>query len=309
MRNMGESRRILDKNGESPGLSIVITNYDGKNFIGACLSSIKENLHPSDVETIVIDNSSSDGSPEFIKEKFRWVKLICNHQNLGYARANNQGIKEAKGEFILLLNPDTVVRPHSIDILEDEMRLDPTIGAAGPALLCGEDCFQVSFGVEISFWHEVLQKSLLNRHFRKKLKKMRNKRQVGWLSGACILTRKSVLEKVGFFDEGFYLYFEDIDLCRRIRGNGWKVFFIPRAKIFHLGGGSTTKLKKRSRYHYRQSQLAYYKKHCSRISLFLLRAYLRMNFALLLVSDYFKRDRDTQSALRLLKLLKKDEKN
>jgi N-acetylglucosaminyl-diphospho-decaprenol L-rhamnosyltransferase len=296
----------LDKNAKTPELSIVITNYNGKEFLKACLSSIQENLLSSDVETIMIDNSSSDGSPEFVRENFPGVKLIHNHQNLGYAKANNQGIKEARGEFILLLNPDTVILPRAMDILRDEMRLNPTVGAVGPALLSGKNRFQVSFGREITFYHELLQKSLLNHFYRRKLKKMKKKREVGWLSGACILARKRVLDEVGFFDEDFFLFFEDIDLCRRIREKGWKLIFIPQAEIFHAGGGSTAKLKRLSLYHYRQSQITYYTKHGSNLSIFLLRIYLRINFALLFVSNYFKSDEDKESVRSLFNLLKKE---
>lgn len=299
----------LDKKEKTPELSIVIINFNGREFLKACLSSIRENLLSPEVETIVVDNSSSDGSLELVKENFPGVKLIRNCQNRGYAQANNQGIKEARGEFILLLNPDTVILPQAMDILRGEMKIDPTIGAIGPALLSGDNRFQVSFGRKISFFHEVLQKSLLNQYFRRKLKKMRKKREVGWLSGACILTRKKVLEEVGLFDEDFFLFFEDIDLCRRIKENGWKLIFIPQAKIFHAGGGSTAKIGKLSLFHYRQSQLTYYTKHGSNLSIFLLRVYLRINFALLFVSNYFKSDEEKRFVRSLFKLLKKNEED
>lgn len=309
MDGSGRSRRSLAKNRANPELSVIITNYNCKDFLGDCLSSISENLSSPNVEVIAVDNSSSDGSPEFIRENFPWVKLIRNHKNLGYARANNQGIWEAEGKFILLLNPDTVVLPDAIEILKSEMKLDPKTGAAGPALLSGENRFQVSFGKGISFCREVLQKSLLNPYFRRKLKEMQKKREVAWLSGACILTRKRVLEEVGLFDEDFFLFFEDIDLCRRIRKKGMRVIFIPRAKIYHAGGGSTAKLKKPSLYHYRRSQLIYYAKHSSRLSIFLLRVYLRINFSLLYISNYFKRDGDNEFVRSLFRLLKKNEED
>ena len=306
INNSGKLRKNLDKNGGYPELSIIITNYNVKDYLRDCLSSINKNFSSSDAETIVIDNSSSDGSPEFIEKNFPRVKLIRNHINLGYAKANNQGIKEAKGEFILLLNPDTVILPGAMDILRDEMRFTPTVGAIGPALLSGENHFQVSFGREISFCNEVLQKSLLNHYFRLKLKKMQKKREVAWLSGACILTRRSLLEEIGLFDEDFFLFFEDIDLCRRIRKNGWELIFLPQAKIFHMGGGSTAKLKKPSLYHYRKSQLIYYKKHGSRLSIFLLHVYLRINFALLYISNLFKSSEDNKFVRNLFHLLKKE---
>jgi N-acetylglucosaminyl-diphospho-decaprenol L-rhamnosyltransferase len=299
-------REILVDTEGGPGLSVVITNYEGKGFLRDCLSSIHENLKAPDVETIVVDNASSDGSPEYIRENFPWVRLICNRQNLGYAKANNQGIMAARGESILLLNPDTVVSSQAIDLLRDELRQDLEVGAVGPALLAGGNRYQVSFGREISFCHEVLQKGLLNPYFRRNLKNMKKKREVGWLSGACILARKRVLEEAGLFDEDFFLFFEDIDLCRRIRENGWKLIFLPEAKIFHAGGGITARLKKSSLYYYRKSQLAYYAKNSSGLSIFLLRLYLRINFALLFVFDRIKRDENKKFTGTLFELLRKE---
>ncbi len=299
----------MDKKGNLPDLSIVIISYNVMDCIEACLSSIEENLPSSSVETIVIDNSSTDGSPDLIKENFPWVKLTRNRRNLGYSRANNQGIKETRGEFILFLNPDTIVLPQALNILRNEMKTDPSVGAVGPLLFSSENHFQVSFGREISFFHELLQKSLLNHYFRRKLKKIQKKREVGWLSGACLLTRKSILEKTGLFDEDFFLYFEDIDLCRRIRKNGWKLILLPEAKVYHTGGGSAAKLKKSSLYHYRKSQLLYYKKHGSWLSSFLLRVYLRINFALLYAANFFKRSEERDFVWSLFQLLKENEKN
>jgi N-acetylglucosaminyl-diphospho-decaprenol L-rhamnosyltransferase len=302
-------RREVEKNRKFQDLSVVIVSYNVMDYVEACLSSIKENLSSSAVETIVIDNASTDGSPDMIRENFPWAKLIKNHRNLGYSRANNQGIKEAEGEFILLLNPDTVILPNAINILQNELRNDPTIGAVGPLLFSSENRFQVSFGMEISFFHEFLQKSVLNNYFRRKLKKMKEKREVGWLSGACLLTRKSILEKAGLFDEDFFLYFEDIDLCRRIRKRGRKLILVPEAKVYHAEGGSAAKLKKSSLYHYRKSQLLYYKKHGSWLSIFLLRFYLRINFALLYAANFFKSSEERDFVWSLFQLLKENEEN
>jgi len=253
---------------------------------------------------IVVDNGSVDGSPEFISKNFPLIKLIRNDQNLGYSKANNQGIREAKGEFILFLNSDTRTFPGAFDLLLEEMKAFPSVGAVGPALISEKDRYQVSFGMKINFVYEMLQKCLLNHYFRQKLKGMQQKLEVGWLSGACLLTRKSVLEEVGLFDEKFFLYFEDIDLCRKISSNGRKLIFVPKAKVFHAEGVSTGLYKLSSLFYYRQSQIYFYRKHCSETSTFLLRVYLRINFILLFITDFMRSRKDRDLLLSFFRLLR-----
>jgi hypothetical protein len=289
-----------------PELSIIIVNYNGRSFLKLCLSAVKENAKPADFEMIVVDNGSKDGSSEFLRENFPWVKLIRNKKNFGYAKANNQGIRRARGEFVLFLNPDTRIFPGALHLLCEGIKASPSVGAVGPALLSEENRHQVSFGRKVDFTHEVLQKCLLNFYFRRRLKNMRRKFEVGWLSGACLMTRRSVLEETGYFDENYFLYFEDIDLCQRIQKTGRKLMFLPQAKVLHFEGTSTQEQKLFSLYCYRQSQLYFYKKHNSRLSLFFLRGYLSLNFVGLFLSGCFRGRNKRNFIRRFFRLLRNE---
>jgi GT2 family glycosyltransferase len=265
-----------------PELSVILVSYNDRTHIKECLSSITDTLKDIPYEVIVIDNLSSDGTPEWIRANAPRVRLIANTENVGFARANNQGIGESRGEYILFLNTDTILKPQAVALLLEELKSDRTIGAVGPALLSGERAFQVSFGRKVSFFREIFQKMVLNSYYRVRLKSRMEKRRVGWLSAACLLTRKEIVEEVGVFDENFFLYFEDIDFCVRIGKKGYVLEYLPQARVYHLGGASTEGLKFFSRYYYRKSQIYYYRKHNSKASSMLLRAYLRVNFCLIL---------------------------
>lgn len=272
----------------APELSVILVNYNDLSHLKECLFSLSDTVKDIPFEVIVIDNFSSDGSPEWIRENAPRVRLIANTENEGFARANNLGIQESRGEYVLFLNTDTILQPQAVSILLAKLKSDRTVGAVGPALLTGERTFQVSFGQKVSFLRELFQKIVLNPFYRIRLKGKVDIRRVGWLSAACLLTRKDVLEEVGSFDENFFLYFEDIDLCIRIRHKNYILEYLPRARVFHLGGASTEGLKLFSRYYYRKSQLYYYRKHNSKTSLMLLRIYLRLNFCLLIGWGYLR---------------------
>jgi GT2 family glycosyltransferase len=278
----------LSNTEKAPELSVVLVNYNDRTHLEECLSSLTDTVGGIPYEVIVVDNQSSDGSPEWICKHVLQVRLIANTENVGFARANNQGIQQSRGEYILFLNTDTVVEPRAVESLLEELRSNSKIGAVGPALLCGENSFQVSFGKRVSFFREIFQKMVLNPYFRFHLKRGAEKREVGWLSAACLLTRKKILEEVGIFDEKFFLYFEDIDLCFRISEKGYVLEYFPQAKVFHVGGASTGGLKLFSRYHYRKSQLYFYQKHNSKLALSLLRFYLWLNANLLLGWGYLR---------------------
>lgn len=288
-----------------PELSIIFVNFNDNVHLGKSLLSLEKNAQDIDYEVIIVDNNSTDGSQEFIKNHFPSIKFICNEENLGFAKANNQGIRESKGEYILLLNTDTSINPGALRVLLQEMRGSSDIGGIGPALLMEKDDYQVSFGRKINFFSELLQKSFLNTYYKMKLKRDKREREVNWLSGACLLIKKSILKEVGLFDENFFLYFEDIDLCLRIRENGWRLVYLPQAEVFHSGGGSTKSLRLTSRFHYRKSQLYFYEKHNSKISVALLRTYLRIYFLFLLFGTCFSPHERWENRKNFFILLKK----
>jgi len=293
----------LNRDERSPELSIIIVNFNDKSHLENCLPSIEENAQTMEVEILLVDNNSSDGSQEFITQNYPQVKLILNEENVGFAKANNRGFRESKGEFLLFLNTDTVIQPNALSLLLEELRASPRVGAIGPALIRGENAYQVSFGRRVSFASEVFQKFFLNPFYIFRLKNVRRKKEVGWLSAACFMIRREVLEDVGLFDENFFLYFEDIDLCYRIRKEGWNLLFFPQVRVFHRGGASTGQDKISSRFEYRRSQLYFYQKHNSRVSLFTLRFYFLLNFCFLQLWGYLKGKEYRRSRKHFFKLL------
>lgn len=298
--NQGGHRAV-----STPEVSAVIVSHNSRAHLADCLASLERDILDFGLEVIVVDNSSSDGSPELIRERFPLVRLIRNARNVGFSRANNQGIRETRGPLVLLLNPDSAVLPSSLTGLVGEMRSHPQTGAVGPALVRGQGRFQVSFGNRVSFFPQLLQKSVLNAYYKIRLKKDRRRRRVGWLSGACLLCRRTAVEEAGFFDERFFLYFEDIDLCLRMRNNGWDLVYLPQARVSHEGGASTGRQRASSRFFYRESQLYFYQKHNSRASLILLRLYLGLVFSLQRVWGVLRRKRDSAKAKEPSQLLKK----
>lgn len=255
-------------------LSVILVNFNDRPHLAACLESVRAAGEGLPAEVILVDNHSEDGSPAFVRDAFPWVKLIVNDRNVGFAKANNAGFGASTGRFVLFLNTDTVVPPGSLAALLDELKRRPQAGAVGPALVREDSRFQVSFGGDIGFFGELRQKLLLNPYHALTLRYSRRVRSVGWLSGACLLAKRDAVGAAGLFDENFFIYFEDIDLCRRIRDLGLDLIFDPAVKVLHLGGATTARRKWRSRLHYRESQLYYYEKHGSGLSVSLLKTYL-----------------------------------
>lgn len=286
-----------------PELAVIIVNRNGKDALTRCLESLRASAQGKDWEVIIADNASDDGSPDVVSRNFPKFRLIGTGGNLGFARANNMAWKQTRTPFVLFLNPDTEVHPGSLELLLEEMKRNPMAGASGPLLVREGAKPQVSFGGRVNFFRELLQKSFLNPYYKRRLKNLRRPREVTWVSGACLLVRREAVEQAAGFDERFFLYFEDIDLCVRMAAQGWKILFLPQARVLHEGGASTRQFAP-SRLEYRRSQLLFYRKHNSRTSLRLLRSYLRLSFFLLGLRNVItkKRTPDLRSCRDLLKV-------
>lgn len=276
----------------SPLVSICLVDYNDAAHLPECLKAVAEAAAGIDYEVVVVDNASSDGSPDLVERDFPRAILIRNAENEGFGRANNRAVRASRGEYLLFLNTDVILRPGTLEPLIEEMRLHPSTGIAGSALVGAGDRPQVSFGGRVTFFTEMLRKTFLNRMIARRLRKDRRRREVRWVSGALLFTRRSAFLESGGFDERFFIYFEDIDLCLRILAAGWKVVFLPRAVSFHHGGVTTAAHPLRSRLEYRKSQVLFYKKHNSSLSSALLRLYLRLNVAGLALAGAFQRDAD-----------------
>jgi len=294
-------------------LSIVILNYNGKNYLFKCLRSIYQFPPKVNFEIIVVDNNSNDGSQEMVRKNFTDVKLICNKENLGFTRANNIGIKSSRGEFILLLNNDTRVLTESIDILLNKIKTNSNIGVVAPALLNEDFSYQLSYGLHPNFKNEFFQKFFMKIHFKSILRKKGDnwEKEVDWVSGACLLTTKEILKSVNYFDENFFLYFDDSDLCARIRNSGKKIIYFPKAKIIHYLGKSKEVVPLTHLLEYRKSQLYFYKKHNPKIEFILLKSYLYIKFFILFILSKILKKKlkyNCEVYSKILKLIREWEK-
>ncbi len=226
-------------------LSIIVVSYNTKQLLHNCLKSIEKNRKElKSVEVIVVDNGSTDGSKEYLKTTTKDLKVIFNDRNLGFAEANNQGIKIAKGKYVLLLNSDTVVKAGALKQLVEFAEEKPDAGVIGSQLLNPDDSVQPScyhspsiFGAVKEFW--LGQKGA----FTKYAPGTKEPVAVDAVVGAAFLIRKEVIDKIGLLDEQYFMYFEDLDYCRRAWRAGYKVYYLPGAEIIHLHGASGKKLK------------------------------------------------------------------
>ncbi len=230
-------------------LSIIIVNYNVKEFLQNLIHSIeKASLHLTK-EIIVVDNASDDGSIEFIREKFPQIKLIANKVNLGFGKANNLGLKEAKGKFILLINPDTLIAEDTFDKMIEFFNRKPEAGLAGCKIINPDGTLQLacrrSFpGPWTSFTKVTGLSSLFpkSKFFAKYNLTYLDENQtyeVDAISGSFMMMRKEVYQKVGGFDEQFFMYGEDLDFCYRVQSAGFKVFYVHTTQIIHYKGEST----------------------------------------------------------------------
>lgn len=252
-------------------LSIVIVNWNVKQLLEDCLNSIFRTLDNLDFEVIVVDNNSSDGSAEMIKGKFPSVILIENKENLGFGAANNQGIRISKGEYVLILNPDTIIFPNALKSLIAFLDQNPKIGAVCPKILNSDNTVQLSCIRKLpTLLSEFFELTYLNRRFPKNriigdhymsYCDYNLEREVELLSGCCIMIRKIALEKIGLFDENFFIYGEDMDLCHRIKKAGWKLWYLPPAQIMHFGGESTKQVSDKRIFYSQEAKYAFFKKH------------------------------------------------
>ncbi len=232
-------------------LSIIIVNYNVRFFLEQCLNSVYKATQNINAEIFVVDNNSPDDSVEMVKEKFPQATLIHNTKNVGFSRANNQAIEISKGEYILLLNPDTVVEEDTFEKCITFMDAHPNAGGLGVKMIDGSGTFlpeskrglptpSVSF-YKIFGFSKLFPKSKIFAKYHLGHLKENETNEIEVLSGAFMWMRKSVLEEVGYLDNAFFMYGEDIDLSYRITLAGYQNFYFPEAKIIHYKGESTKK--------------------------------------------------------------------
>jgi GT2 family glycosyltransferase len=249
-------------------VSVVIVSWNTRAHLHACLGSLATARRhvPGTVQTVVVDNASSDGSVEMLHEDYPWVVALANATNRGFAAATNQGIRASTGRYVLLLNPDTEVEPTSIRHLVEFLDRHEYVAAVGPRIVGPDGTLQAScfplptLGREIwRLFHLDALRAIAS--YRLEEWAGGAPRQVEALQGACVLVRRTVLDRIGLLDERFFIYTEEVDLCRRMSDSGWELFWVPQASIVHFGGQSTRQVARRMFLELYRSKVQYFRKH------------------------------------------------
>lgn len=232
-------------------LSILIVNWNTRDLVLVCLESILKNPPARPFEIVVVDNGSADGSAAALKERFGGrpnVKIIVAAENLGFAAANNLAYQNSSGEYVFLLNPDTAVQPGALTALTDYLDGHAAVGAVGPKILNPDGTVQPSVRRFPKIWSSLLVISGLHRLFRPHRYladdfDYSREAEVQQVMGAALLTRRAVIDKVGgLFDERFWLWYEEVDFCRRVKTANFKIIYYPRAAIMHHGAAGFSQM-------------------------------------------------------------------
>lgn len=261
-------------------LSIIIVSWNTRELLRECLLSLYRHTTDIAFEVFVVDNNSSDGSAEMVRNNFPKVILIENAENAGFSKANNQAIKLSKGRYIALLNPDTVLIEDVFSPLIKYADLNEKIGAIGPKILSRDgETIQYACARRLpNLYFDFCRLSGLNWRFPQSRLLGRevisywdhySSRYVEALSGACMVVRRPAIENVGLMDESQFMYGDEIDWCRRLLDNGWGVYYYSGASIIHYGGESSKQVSKFSSIEAEKAMRNYYKKHNGRIYAYL----------------------------------------
>ena len=252
------------------GLSIILVTYNHRDFILPCLQSLDRISKNLDREIILVDNHSSDGTGQLVRQHFRQARVIENQENLGFARAVNQAFRVSRGEFLLLLNPDVQVLPGAIERMTAYLRDDGKTGILLPKLInpdgslqysCRTFCHPLTFFLRRAPLSWAFSDHPAVRHHLMMNWDHQDIRQVDWGLGACMLIRRKALGETQIMDERFFLYFEDIDLCFSLKKRGWKIIYYPKAvMVHHYLRESADGLFNRAKWEHLKSLIKFYSK-------------------------------------------------
>lgn len=276
-------------------ISIVIVNYNVRDFLNNCIESIYKSKTNLTYEVIVVDNNSQDNSVPLLSPKFPDVKFIQLNDNLGFSKANNIGFENSSGEFVLILNPDTLLQPDTLQKMYDFLKNDETIGAAGCKVLNGDLTFQLpcrrSFPTPWNSFCKLfgLQKVFPSvkafSEYNLTYKNIDDTYEVDALIGAFIFARKNVIDEIGGFDESYFMYGEDLDFCFKIKKAGYKIFYFSQTNIIHFKGESTRRSSINEVKHFYEAMQIFVKKHYNSSFFFLL--FLKFGIKVREVLSYF----------------------
>lgn len=265
----------------SVDVTICIVSYNAREHLRACLASAREQ---GARQVVVVENASSDGSLEMLRCEFPWVGVIENDGNRGYGVAANQAVEATDTPAVLLLNCDTILPPNALRRLDEYRGRHPEAAAVGPRLRNVDGSLQATCYPEPTPGHLMLEASMLGklmpnfpglRRLSVRWWAHDRPRRVDWLLGAALLIDRAAFEVAGRFDESFPLYYEEVDLCARLRGLGWEIHFAPVADIVHVGGGSSVAARDTAMLRWVEGTRRYYRKHYGSLRRAQLEAFLR----------------------------------
>jgi GT2 family glycosyltransferase len=281
----------------SPLLSVIIVNWNVRDLLRACLKSVIRSSTGLELEIIVVDSGSSDGSVVMLRDDFPPVRVIACDQNIGFSAGNNQGIAAARGEYLLCLNPDTEVVGNALELMKAFLQANPTVGVVGPRLLYSDGTTQSSRrrfpNLATAFLESTILQQwiphnrVLDRYY------MANQpdavtQDVDWLMGACFMLRRAVVAQVGPFDEGFFMYSEELDWMKRIRTAGWRVVYLPEAQVIHYEGKSSEQVVPLRHIRFQSSKVRYFRKHHGLLAGEMVWAFLMATYVFQLVEEAAK---------------------
>ena len=254
-------------------ISIIIVNWNTRELLVDCIESIYASPPEGKFDIWVVDNFSSDGSPAMIRDSYPDVKFIENDENVGFAKANNQALRKSQGDYVLLLNPDTVVKANAISELIHFLDNNPDAGIAGARLINPDGTLQISAFPFPTLVREFWRMFHLDSAVCLSIYPMRkwNKdqaREVDTLLGACMLIRREAINQFGLFDEDYFIYSEEVDLCTRLKEAGWRLYWVPGAVVIHYGGISTQQVSEEMFLRLYEGKILYFRKHHSKLSVF-----------------------------------------
>jgi GT2 family glycosyltransferase len=253
-------------------VSVVIVSWNARSYLERCLDSLAVHGGQRPLEIIVVDNDSSDGSPELVVERYPHVRLIRSGSNLGFAKANNIGLAASSGDFLLLINSDAEVLPGCIDMLILHLESDASLGMAGPRILGGDGLLQRSCRSFPTLWNMACRALGLDTAlggfkvfsgYSMRYWSQTETRHVDILTGCFWAAKRQAYEDVGGLDEAFFIYGEDMDWCKRFWAKGWKLSFLSTAQAIHHGGGSSRNAPIRFFLEKQKADLQYWRKHHS----------------------------------------------
>jgi GT2 family glycosyltransferase len=256
-------------------VSVIIVSWNARDYLTQCLESLTREVCRYPMEIIVVDNASTDGSAEMVEARFPKVRLVCNGNNLGFAKANNVGISKSSGRYLCLINSDVKVLKDCITRLVEECERRPGVGMVGPRVIAGDGTMQRSCRGFPTLWNMLCRALALDSVFRTCRLftghtlahwAQDSTRPVDILSGCFWLVRREALAEVGLLDESFFIYGEDMDWCKRFWTHRWELLFVPEAQAVHYGGASSSNAPVRFYIEMQRADLQYWKKHHSRLA-------------------------------------------